>query len=111
MTQPSAKVVENRSSRQLTRTALNYRDKHHVNGARKIRTLLTSQLTKEIVSLEDDLIKKGELANALVAKVEALEHDKHVVTVAFERATTEMQAILDDIKNRYVALHIDINPL
>lgn len=69
MTQPSAKVVENRSSRQLTRTALNYRDKHHVNGARKIRTLLTSQLTKEIVSLEDDLIKKGELANALVAKV------------------------------------------
>jgi hypothetical protein len=46
-----------------------YGEWHHVNDGRKGASLLTSQLTRELVTLKDDLIMKTELADALTAKV------------------------------------------
>jgi hypothetical protein len=34
-------------------------------------------------------------------QVEALEHDKHVITDAFERVVSEMQGDLQDVRSRY----------
>eukprot|EP00887_Chlorella_sp_A99_P006712 scaffold3.g6712.t1 len=69
-------------------------------GTPKSPAMLTSHLTKELVEMKDELVLKTDLAGQLAAKVEALEHDKRVITDAFERVLLDMQSDMKDVKQR-----------
>ncbi|GAB4823315.1 hypothetical protein N2152v2_010361 [Parachlorella kessleri] len=89
-----------------------YGEWHHSNdGGRKGAVQLTSQLTKELLNLQDDLTLKTELAETLAAKVEALEHDKHVITDAFERVVTDLQKDLQEVQARMAVLRSERDAL
>ncbi|PSC76497.1 disulfide-isomerase like 2-2 [Micractinium conductrix] len=69
------------------------------------------QLTRELESLRDELLIKTDLADALACKVHALEHDKHVITGAFEAVVGGMQADLVDVKQTLEALRVERDSL
>lgn len=46
------------------------------------------------------LLARFQHTHSTVSQVEALEHDKHVVTDAFDRVVKEMQADLQEVSSR-----------
>lgn len=52
--------------------------------------LLTSHLTRQLVGAADALALKSELIDKLEREILAIQHDKHIITQAFDRLSADL---------------------